>query len=67
MPGHIEHKIINGLECKFCNGNNCNGEWRSLSDFGKRKPAWDSLKPFCSNCKKSQTRIQHKTIFLFSE
>ncbi len=49
MPAQIEHKIIDGVECKRCS--TCKG-WLPLSEFSKDKTMWDGLHPQCKECNK---------------
>lgn len=48
MGKRIEHKIINGVECKHCS--KC-GEWKPLSEFGKLTKSCDGLASPCKECK----------------
>lgn len=43
-----EHRIINGVEYKWCY--QCSTP-KILSDFHKQSPTWDGLAPLCKTCK----------------
>jgi len=49
MSAKIEHKIINGVECKWCGS--CK-RWLPLSEFSKDKKRWDGLRDQCKQCRK---------------
>lgn len=43
----IEHKILNGIECKKC-AKCCN--WKTLDEFTKHHTKWDGLRGKCKEC-----------------
>lgn len=51
MGKRIEHRIINGVECKHCY--KC-GEWLPLSEFSKCKKSWDGFAKSCKKCKSKE-------------
>jgi hypothetical protein len=62
MPPRIEHRVIDDIEHKICNGKLCEGAWKPLDHFGTDKQTWDKLKTMCKNCKNfgERTRLAPK-------
>ena len=49
MGKKIEHKVIDGIEYKWCY--KCK-QWKPLSEFSKDKTRKDGLQPYCKECNK---------------
>ena len=56
MKTRREHKIINGIECKFCN--KCK-LFVEITNFSKNKNTWDGLHCFCFPCKRKEAKIYY--------
>ncbi len=56
----IEHRTINGIECKWCN--TCK-QWKPLNEFSKDSSKWDGLVSKCKECDNQhnkQYRAEHR-------
>jgi hypothetical protein len=47
MPKKVEHKWIDGVECKWCS--KCSS-WKIIADFNKSSRRWDGLDWICREC-----------------
>lgn len=59
MGAKIEHQIINGEECKKCNG--C-GVYKPLPNFNKSSDTWDGLQRKCKQCRKKYEQVNKDKI-----
>jgi len=49
MSRRNPHKDIDGVEHKRCAKATCK-KWKKLSEFGKKRSAWDGLRSYCKQC-----------------